>query len=407
MAQFKFKARDQKGKLHTGLISALSIDEASVVLHREGKFIVDLQKQLSIDSNQKPENLKSKGKIRKIDVITFTHQLAVMIDTGVPLSEALDCVKSQIVNQTFQQVVCNVTDKVQSGSDFSKALSEYPKVFPDVMVSLIRASEASGTLGSMLERISVYMQKESQTAKKIKSALIYPIFMIAVAIAVTVFLLAFVLPRFTGIYESKGATLPLPTQILMSASGALINYWWIWGVAVTSIIVGLIVSMQTQSGRIAIDYLKIKIPIVGPLFNKMYITRGCRTMGTMLNAGVPILDMVEIVKETTTNNLYERFWNQVDQMLRRGSQLSDAMFDSPLIPKSVSQMIYSGEKSGKLGPVMEKIAEYTELEFDEQVKTTTQFIEPAMIIVMGGLVGFVAIALLLPVFSIGRVVSGG
>ena len=148
------------------------------------------------------------------------------------------------------------------------------------------------------------------------------------------------------------------------------------------------------------------MPVIGPLFNKLYITRACRTMGTMIAAGVPILDMVSISRNVTHNRLFQNLWDDVDEKLRRGSQLSDALFASPLIPRGVSQMVYSGEKSGRLGPVMEKIAEFTETEFDEQVKVSTQFIEPALIGAMGIIVGFVAIALLLPIFTIGRVVSG-
>ncbi|WP_432798074.1 type II secretion system F family protein [Poriferisphaera sp. WC338] len=407
MAQYKYKARDRHGKLQTGLISAVTKEDAGRMLHGEGKFVVALDVASTFSQSDDDVAGGSGGKIKRADVITFAHQLAVMIETGVPIAEALECVSSQSPNEAFREVVKDISERVQSGSEFSAALGAYPRIFPPVMVSLIRASEMSGTMGVMLDRISNYMQKEAQTAKKIKSALTYPVVMIAVALGVMVFLLTWVLPRFSGIYASKGAALPMPTQMLITMSDMLIGYWWAWLLGMGALIVGYIITSRNEQGKRTIDYVKLHLPILGPLFNKLYITRGCRTMGTMINAGVPILDMVGIVREVTTNRLYDDFWDETDEMLRRGTQLSEAMFNSKLIPRSVSQMIYSGEKSGRLGQVLERVAEYTEVEFDDQVKTTTQFIEPAMIAIMGCVIGFVAIALLLPIFSVGKVMSGG
>jgi type IV pilus assembly protein PilC len=227
-------------------------------------------------------------------------------------------------------------------------------------------------------------------------------------LGVTAFLLVFVLPRFTSIYASRGATLPAPTQWLMTASDAVTGYpyHWLGGAAVA--LATLVFVARTRTGRSMIDRLKLNAPVLGPLFRKLYITRGCRTLGTMIAAGVPILDMIAIVKHVTPNVHYQAMWDTVDHRLRQGSQLSDTLLASPhLIPRAVAQMIYSGEKAGRLGQVMEKIAEYTEQDFDEQVKTATQFIEPALVCSMGLIIGFVAIALLLPIFSMSKVVSGG
>ncbi len=405
MPRFIYHARDAQGQLATGVLEADGAEQAGAMLRGGGKFIVALDRAAEGD-DAKADRVKPRGKIKRSDVITVAHQMAVMVDTGVPIAEALTCIAEQTLNEAFRAVIEDVSARVAAGGELSAALGAYPKVFPPVMTSLIRASEVSGTMGAMLERISRYLQKEMQTAKKIKGALTYPCVMLTMVVLVTVFLMVWVLPRFAGIYQSKGAALPVPTRILLAMSDGLIGYWWAWlggaALAVSAVMLGI----RTDFGRRLLDTLKLRTPVLGPLFNRLYLTRGCRTMGTMIASGVPILDMIDIVRRVTVNTHYEAMWDEVDAKLRQGSQLSDAIFASPLIPRSVAQMIYAGEKAGRLGDVMGRIAEFTEEDFDEAVKKTTQFIEPAMVGIMGLIIGFVAIALLLPIFSVGKVVSG-
>ncbi len=406
MARFKYKARDGRGELVTGVLNATSVEDVGRLLQTDGKFVVQIEKAKDEVKRDQPVAAGS-GKIRRHEVITFAHQLAVMVDTGVPISEALECVAQQSENEAFRAVLKDISDQVQAGNDLSSALKSHPKVFPTVMTSLVRASEVSGTMGKMLDRVSGYLSKEMQTAKKIRGALTYPAFMLAMVVTVTTFLLIFVLPKFAGIYQARETALPLPTQLLMGVSDNLMTHWSLWLGGIIMSVAGLYFAAGTPSGMRFFDYVKLHAPIIGSLFNKLYLTRSCRTMGTMVSAGVPILDMIEIVREVTSNVLYEDLWNDADNRLRQGSQLSDSLFDSPLIPRSVAQMVYSGERSGRIGDVMERIAEYTENDFDEQIKTTTSLIEPIMTAAMGGIIGFVAIALLLPIFSVGKVVSGG
>lgn len=409
MPRFNYKVRSANGELITGVVTASNLQEAGQNLRSEGKFVVEITPARdrdagSVDEGQTP---RKRGRIKRTDVITFAHQVAVMVDTGVPLSEALHCIGEQITNEHFKTVVDDVGERVNAGSDFSSSLARHPKVFPSVMISLMKASEASGTMGVMLDRVSTYMSKELAILKKVRGALMYPAFMFMMLIAVTVFLLTFVLPKFSAIYGSRGSALPVPTRLLMAISNTFIYHWyWVLAVIVAAV-VGYMLLLRTTVGRHVMDSAKLHAPIIGPMMNKLYITRATRTMGTMIASGVPILDMVAIARNVTHNHLYEQLWDDVDDKLKHGSQLSDALFDSPLIPRNVSQMIYSGEKSGRLGSVMEKIANFTEADFEEQVKVTTQFIEPLMVAAMGIIVGFVAIALLLPIFTIGKVVSGG
>ena len=436
MAQFQYKARDGRGQLNEGVIAAPTASQAGAILRGQGMFVIAVQQAVgkaakaarpaassttSAKAAPKPHTKASaqdasdddweptvgRQKIRRQDVITFSHQLAVMVDTGVSISEALSCCADQSESEGFKKVLEEVADEVRGGRELSAALAMHEKVFPTVMVSLVRASEMSGTMGKMLDRISKYMAKEAVTTRKIKSALTYPAIMITAVLLITSGLLLFVLPRFASIYSNRGAALPAPTQLLMGLSDSIQNFWWAYLLVIGGLITTGVLGFTTETGRRITDRMKLNMPIIGTLFRKLYVTRSMRTMGTMLEAGVPILDMIPIVRSVTNNYHYNAFWDEVDNRLRNGSQLSAPFFSSELIPRSVAQMVFAGEKSGRLGDVMYKVAEYTEEEFDEQVKAATSYIEPAMVVTLGAIIGFVAIALLLPIFQVSKVASGG
>jgi len=432
MAQFQYKARDGQGRLSTGTVAAPSASQAGAILRGQGMFVIAVQEAIgkaakaARGNSPKPNNpakpssltidkagdddewepTVGRQKIRRTDVITFAHQLAVMVETGVSISEALSCCADQSESEGFKKVLQEVADEVRGGRELSVALGMHEKVFPSVMVSLVRASELSGTMGRMLDRISKYMAKEAVTTRKIKSALTYPAIMISAVLIITTGLLLFVLPHFASIYSNRGAALPVPTRMLMGLSDSVQSMWWAYLLVLFAVIGVGVAGFTTQAGMRITDKLKLNLPIIGPLFRKLYVTRSMRTMGTMLDAGVPILDMIPIARSVTNNNEFDDLWDAVDQRLRNGSQLSAPFFSSDLIPRSVAQMVFAGEKAGRLGDVMNKVAEYTEEEFDEQVKQATAYIEPAMVVTLGAIIGFVAIALLLPIFQVSKIASG-
>lgn len=433
MAQFQYKARDGQGRLSTGTVAAPSASQAGTILRGQGMFVIAVQEAVGKAAkavrpkSPKPQNpaqlsaatidkagddddwepTVGRQKIRRSDVITFAHQLAVMVETGVSISEALSCCADQSESEGFRKVLEEVADEVRGGRELSAALGMHEKVFPTVMVSLVRASELSGTMGRMLDRISKYMAKEAVTTRKIKNALTYPAIMISAVFIITSGLLLFVLPRFAAIYSNRGAALPVPTRMLMGLSESVQTIWWAYLLVFAGLIALGIAGFTTEAGRQITDKLKLNLPVIGPLFRKLYVTRSTRTLGTMLDAGVPILDMIPIARSVTSNKEFDEFWDAVDQRLRNGSQLSAPFFSSELIPRSVAQMVFAGEKAGRLGDVMNKVAEYTEEEFDEQVKQATAYIEPAMVVTLGAIIGFVAIALLLPIFQVSKVAAGG
>lgn len=340
-------------------------------------------------------------------IILLANQMAVMLDTGVPLAEALRSILNRTRDARFYVLLEDVVSRVESGQPLSEALAAHGRAFPGVMIALVRASEASGTMSEMLNQISTYLIKEHQTIKQIRGAIMYPAFMLTMSMSITMFLLMFIMPRFVSIYEGRNATLPGLTRALMSVSAVVTDHWHVWMLAGALTVIGLMAWRRTRLGRVQLDWLKLHTPVLAAMFSEFYLSRVCRTMGTMLDTGVPLLDSITIVRGVANSPAYERLWEAMDRDLVNGRPVSTSLYDSPVIPDHIAQMVESGEGSGRLGTVFNRIADYSEANFEQTVKTSTQFIEPVMIMMMGGIIGFVAIALLLPVFSVGRVVAGG
>ena len=342
----------------------------------------------------------------KDDVIAFCQQLAVMLETGVPLSESLEALMQQTKQKEFRDVLQGIHDDVCSGDPLSAALARRRRVFPRIVVSLVRASELSGTLPMMLERVASYLARERKTMREVKGAMTYPMIMGFTAIVVTSLIVTFVLPRFAKIYELRSATLPWPTKILMTMSDGLLGTWMYWIPALFTIIISAVFWHKTSSGRHCFDWLKLRTPVVGPMFSQLYTTRASRTLSTLLAAGVGVLDAIGICRDVTNNVQFDRLWTDMESDVRNGHPLSDAVFESPYVPSYVASMMASGERSGKLPAVMDRVASFTDEELESRVKKVSAMIEPLMILVMGGVVGGVAIAMLLPIFSMSKVISG-
>ncbi|MEM9295497.1 MAG: type II secretion system F family protein, partial [Planctomycetota bacterium] len=340
-----------------------------------------------------------RGRIKRAEVVAFSHQLAVMIDTGVPISEAMACIVSQTPNPAFQAVLDRVASVIRGGDKLSTALQAHPRIFPRVMISLVEAAEASGGLGQMLERVSEYLAKERAIVAKARGALTYPAVMLGLALVIVVGLVMFILPRFEKLYTAKGSALPGPTQVLLGVSNAITAQPWAWLAGGVGLAVAFALYRRTDAGRRQLDALRLAAPVIGPLTRQLFLARATRLMGTLFAAGVPILDIIRLVRKVTRSHRYEQLWDHVSAHLERGGQLSDALEGSELIPPDVRQMILAGEKSGRLEQVLTKVADFSETEFDERVKTATQLLEPMMIVAMGVFVGFLALALLLPVFQ--------
>lgn len=408
MELFSYQARDARGGLVSGTIEAESVSEAGKALRRDGMYILEITEGVSRQEDSAEEafeNRQASRGAKREEVIDFSHQLAVMLETGVPLGEALGTIVDNSSSIGFRRVVSIVNEDVSSGATLSSSLARWPKVFPPLMISLVLASEASGTLGLMMGRVSKYLSKELKTAKQIKSALTYPIVMMCLALGITVFLMVFVLPRFASIYANRDAQLPMPTRIMLGLSGFWSDHWILIVLGGIAAAAAVFMFAKRPTGTRFFDSVKLRLPIIGPMFTKLYITRSARTMSTLIASGVDLLETVRITRGITDNIYFQELWSRVIEALAQGAPFSETLRQSTLIPDNVTQMISAGEKTGRLGQVMERIGEVSEDELDEAVEHATQFIEPAMIGAMGIVIGFVAIAMLLPIFSISKVVA--
>ena len=350
------------------------------------------------------------GKVKRAELILFTTQLSIMLDSGVVLSDALDAIAGQAEQGAFRTVIMDVADKVKNGENFSKALAVYPRVFSSMFISMVKASEASGKMVEMLKVVSGYLNFESETRKRIKGALTYPFVMALMAVAATGTLMFFVLPRFMRIYESKGAALPKITRVLVGFSRILGDFQMMTSIVTVLVLagVGLYYFAGTVTGRRVIDFIKIHTPVVGTMFVDLVVARSMRIMATMVNTGVSLLDSIDVVQGSCENYYFQQLWAAADKKIRDGYQLSESIMisaGSKLIAPSIIQMIRAGEKSGKLGEVCDKISAFYEKKLEASIRSVMALIEPLMITVLGGIIGTIAIALLLPVFKISSVIS--
>jgi len=355
------------------------------------------------------------AKVKQAELILFTTQLSVMLDSGVVLSDALDAITEQAEQGTLRMIIMDVAEEVKSGENFSKALSGYPKVFNSMFISMVRASEASGKMAEMLRVLSGYLNFESETRKRIKGALTYPFIMAIMAVIATGTLMFFVLPRFTKIYEARGAALPKITQILVSFSKILGDFQVMTGVVTVAILVSMALYYWagTLTGRRVIDFIKIRTPVLGTMFIDMVVTRSMRIMATMVNTGVNLLDSIEVMQGSCENYYFQQLWAGTDEKIRDGYQLSESILISAggeagrthLIAPGIIQMLRAGEKSGKLGEVCDKISVFYEKKLEASIRDVTALVEPLMITILGAIIGTIAIALLLPVFRISSVIA--
>jgi len=393
---YRYRARDPLGKPLEGTIEATSLEDARQQLRQDGFHVLHISPEDEVGVPLLG------GRVSKTDVIYLTAQLAIMVDTGITLSAALAGIIEQEPNPALRRMLTELQEALEAGEDFSAALARYPHVFDQTYRSLIRTAEATGTLGPMLDRIAVYLRKQLDTRAKVRAALAYPAVMMVLACGVTIFLLTYVMPKFTPLFRSRGTELPAPTKVMMAVSDAMLNHWqwWIAGAVLLAGSLGYL--RRTQAGRRLLDWLRINSPIIGPMYRKVIISRSIRTLGTMLANGVPIMDAIKMAGDVAGNWYYQRVWEDVLEQVAAGKRICEVLRGNPLFPHVLVQMIASGEESGRLDHVLERVSAYYDSEVEVAVKAATSLIEPLMIAAMGVIVGTIGLALLLPIFSLSR-----
>ena len=338
------------------------------------------------------------------DVIVFTRQLSTMIDAGLPLVQCLEVLGKQQDNSTFKKVLLNIQTDVESGTTFADSMRKHPKVFDNLFTNMIEAGETGGILDTILSRLAIFMEKSMALKKKIKGAMTYPAICLAISILILVVILVFVIPVFSKMFESFGSALPLPTQIVVNMSNMVKSYFVFFILGFFALIFGFKKIYNTEKGRISIDAMLLKAPVAGILIKKVAVAKFTRTLGTMLQSGVPILEALQVVGKTAGNKVIERAVFRVADSIAEGRPIAEPLEECGVFPNMVVQMINVGESVGALDTMLEKIADFYDEEVDQAVGNLTAMLEPFMMVFLGGMIGGLVVAMYLPIFKIASVV---
>ena len=408
MPSYRYELQQSSGQINTGVIAAESAGVAAQMLRDRGGYVLSVAEANDAGNSLVKRILAFEPQLGPSakDVLNFTSQLAVMIKAGISIRAALEGVSEQIENKKFRAMLQQVRRDVEGGKAFSDALARYPRVFSQLYVNMVRASELSGSFGDMLERIVEYLAQQIETRSQVRGAMIYPIIIAVMAISTTVFLLTFVLPKFVTIFAGKEDLLPAPTKIILGLSYAMRTYWYLFIGGLGTLVTAFCWIKNTPWGRVRWDTLKLSMPIVKKLSRCLYISRSMHTMGELVNAGVPMLDSLAITANISGNTLFRDMWRRVASSVKQGKKISEPMAGDRLMPRAVVQMIASGEESGKLGDVLRDISEHYQKELKHVIRAVTAMIEPLMIVLMGVVVGFIAMSIILPIFKLSSIVKG-
>ncbi|MBU4319714.1 MAG: type II secretion system F family protein [Nitrospinae bacterium] len=341
------------------------------------------------------------GKVGDKDIVVFTRQFSTMIDAGLPLVQALDILSTQVENKTLSRVLGEIKENVEAGSTYADALKKHPRVFSELYANMVAAGEAGGILDTILNRLAAYIEKAMKLKKKVKGAMVYPIVVTSVAVLAIAIIMIFVVPTFSKMFAQLGGTLPLPTLMIISLSNFLAG---IGGLLTGGAIVGIVVALKqfrrTEKGTHIIDKILLKLPIFGVLLNKVAVAKFTRTLGTLVSSGVPILDGLEITAKTSGNKVIEYAIMEVRKQVTGGKTLAEPLTKSKVFPPMVTHMISVGETTGALDTMLNKIADFYDDEVDAAVNALTSMMEPMLMVFLGGSVGFIVVAMYLPIFKL-------
>jgi len=403
MATFAFKARTRQGEILQDQIEGPDKMSVASQLRQQGLMVIDVKEQ----GVAQKDLLEAFKKVKAGDLVVFTRQFATMINAGLPIVRSLYVLSEQTENPKLQEVVTAVRKDVEAGLALSEALEKHPKVFSKLYVEMVRAGEIGGILDGVLLRIADQLEDDQELRRKVKSAMTYPVVVLVLAVLAASFMLIFIVPIFATMFEDLGGTLPLPTRVAMGISGVLTS---IFGVFIYGALIGGVVFFlrwkSTENGRKWWGKVSLKLPAkIGDVIQKVALARFARTLGTLSAAGVPILQAIEITAVSSGNWVVENALLKTREAIREGIPIYKPLESEPIFPPMVTRMIAVGEETGDLDGMLTKIAEFYESEVDATVKALTSIIEPLMIVVVGGIVGGIIVAMYLPMFKIFELVG--
>ncbi len=400
MAVYKYKARTKEGRMSTGTVEAVTEGEAAELLSEKGLIVLSLtETTLKKKKSLLQMNLSRVG---QKDLVIFSRQLSVMIAATVPIVEALQILSQQTSNPDFSEKISQIADSVDGGMKLSSALSKHSNIFSHFYTSMVKSGETSGKLDEVLEYLADQMEKDYDLMSKIKGAMIYPLFIIFSMVAVGFLMMVFVMPKMTQMLTETGAELPFLTQVLMNVSSFMSTYWVLIIVLFVLAIILLKIWASSKLGRLAWDALKIKMPIFGNIYKKIYIVRFTRSLAVLIQGGVPITIGLKVTAEVVDNKAYQSIILDTVKEVEDGNSMATIFQHSDLIPKMLSQMIILGEKTGKLDEVLNRLSGFYTREVDNLVLGLTALVEPIILIIMGVGVGGMVAAIIMPMFQVAQ-----
>ena len=408
MPVFEYVAIDRAGKNRKGIIDADSARAARNKLRADGIYPTRLDETQADEISERASRLQfriSLQRVRGADVVSTTRQLATLLSAGLPLVSALSGVLEQAKRPALRKVLSQVRERVKEGMSLASALMEHPAVFPAVYTAMINAGETSGTLELVVERLADFGEQQLDLQRKIRSTLAYPLLMLIVGVGVVVFLMAYVIPRVTQIFVEMKQELPLPTTILIGVSSLFQRYWPVALLVIVGCFFAVRHYVKTDAGRRRYDRMLLKLPVVGVIVEKVAIARITRTLGTLLHNGVPLLSSIEIVRSLVGNVVLRQALEEARQEISEGASITAPLARGGVFPTSVIQMISVGEQSGNLEGMLFKVADTFDSEVETSVTTFTSLLGPFMILFLAFFVGFVVLAVLLPIFEMSHLIG--
>ena len=402
---FKYSATDAAGKKIKGTMKAGSSDDVIADLKRRRLTPVDVKASGSFSLGGKKG--ASKSSARRGEVEVFTRQLSTMLSAGIPMLEALEILTDQAESPGFTFCLECVVEEIRGGADLSKALSSHPRVFSEIYASMIRAGEVSGQIDVILSRLADYLEASAHLRREIKSAMTYPVVSLVLVLGIASFLMIGIVPSFKEVFDSLEVELPGLTVVTMDTAFFMRDNWYFIFGGLFAAIAGLKAWVRTEKGRLVWDTVTLRMPVFGPLFKKVALSRFSRTFSTLIKSGVPILGAMEIVSETSGNKVISGVVDSARESVKQGDTLAEPFSRSKVFPTMVTKMIGIGERSGALDQLLEKIAEFYDQQVEAEVKGLTSLIEPIMIAVMGFVVGGIVLAVFLPIFKLQEKLAGG
>ena len=402
MPLYQYQAFDQAGVLRKGSEDAVSESDLRQRLRSQQLY----PKEIRVSRNTSRSFLPKRGTNYKRALTLFTRQFEVLMDATIPYDKALQLIIEQTEDVGFKEILAEVRARVVEGGSLADALQLYPKIFPEMYVSMIRSGENSGNLGTILKRLADYYETQERLRGRLKSAMIYPAFMLVFSLLVVVFMVTYIVPKITQIFASKGTLLPLPTRILMGLSDFMVNSWYLVLIGLVILIFGFSAFLRSEFGKKVLQQLQLKAPLIGPLMQKVLIARFCQTLGTLLGSGVDLKTALEISRHVVVNQiLIDQLNKMIIEVNNKGIPLSAAMGRTGYFPDYVQHVVAIGEEAARVDELLERVANRMQEEVSRLLEGLTALLQPTMIVLMGGIVGFIALSVLLPMLNMNQLLG--